>query len=259
MDIRRCRCAAKCAGAAVPTQLEKAMFRAAGIAAAVLSFVATLALAQGASAATDASPASSTSAPAIAPASAFTNDQKGVKRTSNPSAGQVGIVTPGGGATAQSGQAFGQESMQRGSGANSKPHSNSGGGDRAEADAATDSTANRGKPTKEQKTYNESRSNNTRTTSPINNSGSGRAPGAAVTPGTPAGDSSGNKSFFESRSNTARTPDSAAVTDDAAGQRASKKINTSKSNLRTGNAPAEAAGKPAPAEAAAGSTSSIFK
>ena len=106
--------------------------------------------------------------------------------------------------------------MQRGSGANSKPHSNSGGGDRAEADAATDSTANRGKPTKDQRTFN------------------------------------------ESRSNTARTPDSAAVTDDAAAQRASK-INTSKSNLRTGNAPAEAAGKPAPAEAAPGSTSSIFK
>ena len=203
------------------------MFRAAGIAAAVLSVVATLALAQGASMATDASTASRTSAPAIAPASAFTNDQKGVKRTGNPSAGQIGTVTPGG-------------------------------GDRAEADAATDSTANRGKPTKDQKTFNESRSNNTRTTSPIVTNGSGRAPGAAVTPGTPAGDPSGNKSYFESRSNTARTPDSAAVTDDAAAQRASK-INTSKSNLRTGNAPAEAAGKPAPAEAAPGSTSSIFK
>ena len=208
--------------------------------------------------ATDASPASRTSAPAIAPASAFTNDQKGVKRTGNPSAGQIGTVTPGGRAAAQSGQTLGQESMQRGSGANSKPHSNSRGGDRAEADAATDSTANRGKPTKDQKTFNESRSNNTRTTSPIVTNGSGRAPGAAVTPGTPAGGPSDNKSYFESRSNTARTPDSAAVTDDTAAQRASK-INTSKSNLRTGNAPAEAAGKPAPAEAAPGSTSSIFK
>lgn len=234
------------------------MVRATGIAAAVLSFVATLVLAQGASATTDAAQASSASAPAIAPASAFTIDQKGVKRTSNPSTRQGGTVTPGGGATAQSGQTSGQESMQRGSGANSKPHSNSGGGDKAEADAATDSTANRGKPTKEQKTYNESRSNNTRTTSPINNSGSGRAPGAAVSVGTPAGDPSGNKSFFESRSNTARSPDSAAVKDDATTQRTSK-INTSKSNLRTGNAPAEVAGKPAPVEAAPGSTSAVFK
>jgi len=234
------------------------MFRAAGIAAAVLSGVATLALAQGASMATDASPASRTSAPASAPASGFTIDQNGVKRTGNPSAGQIGTVTSGGSAATQSGQTLGQESTQRGNGANSKPHSNSGGGDRADADAATDSTANRGKPTKDQKTFNESRSNNTRTASPIVTSGSGRAPGTTVTPGTPAGDPSGNKSFFESRSNTARTPDSAAVTDDAAAQRASK-INTSKSNLRTGNAPAEAAGKPAPAESTPGSTSSIFK
>jgi hypothetical protein len=211
------------------------MFRAAGIAAAVLSGVATLAFAQGASMATDASPAPRSSATATAPASASTNDKKGVKRTGNASAGQVGTVTPGGGATPQSGQTLGQESMQRGSGANSKPHSNSGGGDRAEANAATDSTANRGKPTKDQKTFNESRSNNTRTTSPIVSNGSGRAPGAAVTTGTPAGDPSGNKSFFESRSNTARTADSAAVTDDAAAQRAAK-VNTSKSNLRTGNA-----------------------
>jgi hypothetical protein len=233
------------------------MFRAAGIAAAVLSGVATLALAQGASMATDASPASRTSAPASAPASGFTIDQKGVKRTGDPSAGQIGTVPSGGGAASQSGQTLGQESTPRGSGADSKPHSNSG-GDRADADAAADSTANRGKPTKDQKTFNESRSNNTRTASPIVTSGSGRAPGTTVTPGTPAGDPSGNKSFFESRSNTARTPDSAAVTGDAAAQPASK-INTSKSNLRTGNAPAEAAGKPAPAEATPGSTSSIFQ
>ena len=233
------------------------MFRAAGIVAAGLAVVATLALAQGASTATDAAPASRASTPAVAPASAFTNDQKGVKRTGNPSAGQVGTVTPGGGAMAQSGQLSAQESMQRGSGVNSKPHSNSG-ADQTDADAATGSTSNRGKPSKEQKTQNELRSNNARTTSPIVSNGSGRAPGAAATPGTSTGDSSGNKSFFESRSNTARKPDSAGLADDAAAQRASK-INTSKSNLRTGNGPAEAAGKPAPAEAAPGSTSSILK
>ena len=160
---------------------------------------------------TDASPASRTSAPAGAPASAFTNDQNGVKRTGTPSVGQTGTVTPGGGAAIQFGRTLGPESMQTGSGAKSKPHSNSGGGDRAEADAAADSTTNRGKPTKDQKTFNESRSNNTRTTGPVVTSGSGRAPGAAV------------------------------------------------SNLRTGNAPAEAAGKPAPAEATPGSTNRRFK
>ena len=226
------------------------MFRSAGIAAAVLSGVATLALAQGASMATDASPASRTSAPASAPASGFTIDQKGVKRIGNPSAGQNGTVTSGGSAATESGQTLGQEPTQRASGAHSAPRSNSRGGDGADAGAATDSAANRGKPTKDQKTFNESRGNNTRTTSPIVTSGSGRAPDA--------GDPSGNKSFFESRSNTARTPDSAAVKDDAAAQRASR-INTSKSNLRISNAPAEAAGKPSPAEATPGSTSSIFK
>ena len=140
------------------------MFSAAGIAAVVLTSVATVALAQGAPMPMDAAPASRTSA------------------------SQSGKVPPG------------------------------------------DTTTNRGKPTKEQKT--------------------------AVKPGTPTGDASGNKSFFESRSNTARSPDSAAVTDDAAAQR---KINTSKSNLRTGNAPAEAASKPTPAEAAPGSKSGLLK
>ena len=169
----------------------------------------------------------------------------------------LAVLAASGAAMAQSGQMSGQGSMQRGSGVNSKPHSNSG-ADQTDADAATGSTSNRGKPSKEQKTQNELRSNNARTTSPIVSNGSGRAPGAAATPGTSTGDSSGNKSFFESRSNTARKPDSAGLADDAAAQRASK-INTSKSNLRTGNGPAEAAGKPAPAEAAPASTSSILK
>lgn len=179
------------------------MFRAAAIAAAVLSGTATLAWGQGASLGTDASSASRTAAPA----SGFTIDEKGVKRTGGPSAGQAGTVTPGGGTAPQSGRMPGK-------------------GDRTEVNA--DGTANRGKPSKEQKTFNESRSNALRTTSPIVSSGSGRTPGAAVSPGAPAGDTSGNKSFFESRSNTARTP-------------------------------ADMAAKPAPTEAAPASTTSVFK
>lgn len=179
------------------------MVSAAVMAAAVLSGTATLAWAQGAPMGTDASAASRNAAPA----SGFTIDQKGVKRTGSPAAGQAGSVTPGGGAAPQSGRM-----PVAGDGAN----------------VNADGAANRGKPSKEQKTFNESRSNNTRTASPIVSNGSGRTPG------------------------------SAAAADDAAAQRASK-INTSKSNLRTGNAPADAGGKPSPAEAAPASTSSIFK
>jgi hypothetical protein len=253
------------------------MFKAAAIAAAVLFGTATLACAQGASLGTDASSASRTAAPASAAASGFTIDEKGVKRTGNPSVGQAGTVTLGEGAVSQSGrmpgaggQALDPATMQRGSGSNMKPHTNSGDSDRAERarlvsgdygkDASVtdpDGSALRGKPTKDQRTFNESRSNNTRTTSPIVN-GTGRTPGGAVTPGTPPGDTSGNKSIFESRSNTARTLGGAAAADDAAAQGAGK-VNTPKSNLRTGNGPTNAASKPASPEAAPASTTSIFK
>jgi hypothetical protein len=254
------------------------MFKAAAIAAAALFGTATLACAQAAPLGTDASSASRTAAPASAAASGFTIDEKGVKRTGNPSVGQAGTVTLGEGAVPQSGrmpgargQALDPATMQRGSGSNMKPHTNSGDSDRAERarlvsgdygkDASVtdpDGSALRGKPTKDQRTFNESRSNNTRTTSPIVTNGAGRTPGAAVTPGTPAGDTSGNKSFFESRSNTARTLGGAADADDAAAQGAGK-VNTPKSNLRTGNGPTNAASKPASPEAAPASTTSIFK
>ncbi len=151
----------------------------------------------------------------------FTIDQKGVKRTGGPATVPGATVTPGGVAPAQSGRLStmpDSSAAQRGSGSNSKPHTNAGDGDRAEQDAS----ANRGKPTKEQKTYNESRSNTT------------RMPAAA-----PA-------------------PSGTAMVDDAAAQQA-RRINTSKSNLRTGSTVTETGSKPTPPEAAPGSTSSIFK
>jgi hypothetical protein len=254
------------------------MFKVAASAAAVIFGAATLACAQGASLGTDTSSASRTAAPASAAASGFVIDEKGVKQPGNPSVGQAGTVTLGGGAAPQSGrksgaggQALGQATMQRGSGSNLKTHTNSGDSDRAERarlvsgdygnDASVtdpDGSALRGKPTKDQRTFNESRSNNTRTTSPIVNNGTGRTPGAAVTPGTPAGDTSGNKSFFESRSNTARTLGGAATADDAVAQGAGK-VNTPKSNLWTGNGPANSASKSASPEATPASTTSIFK
>jgi hypothetical protein len=203
-----------------------------------------------------------------AAASDLTIDQKGVKRT-------VPYV-PAGSPTAD------QNTMQRGNGSNAKPHTNSGdsnpesaaalrgkptkdqisSGDNSEGAAAL----RVGKPTKDQVTANSPGSGNARTTSPIVNSTTARTPGAVTTPGapTPGVDASGNKSFFESRSNTARSPEAAAATtgtaaaDDAAAQR-QKKINTSKSNLRTGSTAIETASKPTPPDAAPGSTSSIFK
>ncbi|MEP6943596.1 MAG: hypothetical protein ABI981_11705 [Betaproteobacteria bacterium] len=152
-----------------------------------------------------------------------------------------------------------------------KPGTNSGDSNRAERarlvggdygeDASVtdpDGSALRGKPTKDQRTFNESRSNNTRTTSPIVNNGTGRKLGAAVTPAAPDGDTSGNKSFFESRSNTARTLGSAAAADGAAAQGAGK-VNTPKSNLRTGTGPTNAASAPALPEAVPASTTGVFK
>ena len=254
------------------------MFKAAAIAAAVLSGAATLACAQGASLGTDASSASRTAAPASAAASGFAIDEKGVKQTGNPSVGQAGTVTLGGGAAPQSGrvpgaggQALGPATMQRGSGSSLKSHTNSGDSDVAErarlvsGDFGNDASvtdpngsALRGKPTKDQRTFNESRSNSTRTTSPIVNNGTGRTPGIAITPSPPPGDTSGNKSFFESRSNTAFTLGGAATANEAAAQGAGK-VNTPKSNPGTGNGPANSASKPASPEATPASTTSIFK
>jgi len=174
------------------------MFKAAAIAAAVLFGAATLACAQGASLGTDASSASRTAAPASAPATGLAINEKGVSQSGNPSAGQAGTVTLGGVAAPQTrretgagGQALGPDTMQRGSGSNLKSHTNLGDSDRAERarlvsgdygkDASVTDSAVRGKPTKDQKTFNESRSNSTRTTSPIVNNGIGRTPGATTT------------------------------------------------------------------------------
>ena len=185
------------------------MFKAAAIAVVVLFGAATLACAQGASLGADATSASRTAAPVSAAASGSVSDEKAVMQTGNPSVDQGGTVTLGGGAAPQSGkmpgargQALGPPTVQRGSGSNLKSHTNSGDSDRAErarlvsGDYGNDASvtepqgsALRGKPTKEQRTFNESRSNNTRTTSPIVNNGTGRTPGA-VTPGPPAGDTS---------------------------------------------------------------------
>ena len=248
------------------------MFKAATIAAAGLFGAATLACAQGASLGTDASSASRTAAPANAAASGFTIEEKGVKQSDNSSVGQAGTVTLGGGAApqlgrVQGGHALGPATTQRGSGSNLKSHTNSGDSDRAErarlgsGDYGNDASvtdragsALRGKPTKDQRTFNESRSNSTRTTSPIVNNGTGRTPGAAITPSSPVGDTSGNKSFFESRSNTARTLGGAATAEDAAAQ-GTGKVNTAKSNPGTGNGPA----KPALPEAPPASSTSVFK
>ena len=92
------------------------------------------------------------------------------------------------------GQALGPATMQRGSGSNQKSHTNLGESDRAGRarlvggdygnDASVtdpDGSALRGKPTKDQKTFNESRSNSTRTTSPLVNNGTGRTLGGAAT------------------------------------------------------------------------------
>ncbi|MEO8303709.1 MAG: hypothetical protein ABI724_06290 [Betaproteobacteria bacterium] len=245
------------------------MFKAAAIAAAVLFGAATLACAQGASLGTHASSASRTAAPANAAASGFAIEEKGVKQTDNSSVGKAGTVTLDGGAApqmgrVQGGQALGPATTQRGSGSNLKSHTNSGDSDRAErarlvsGDYGNDASvtdragsALRGKPTKDQRTFNESRSNNTRTTGPIVNNGTGRTPGAAITPSSPVGDTSGNKSFFESRSNTARTPGGTATADDAAAQVTGK----IKSNPGMGNGLA----KPALPEAPPAFTTGAFK
>jgi hypothetical protein len=88
------------------------------------------------------------------------------------------------------------------------------------------------------KTFNESRSNNTRTP--------GDAKGVA-----PGAEPSGNKSFFESRSNTARTPgDAKAATPDAAPS-GNKSFFESRSNTVRR---AEDKAKPAVGQAAAGAS-----
>jgi len=107
---------------------------------------------------------------------------QGVPLGTDASVGQAGIVTPGGGAASQWGrmtgtgsQAVGASTIQKGSASDLQSPTNSGERKRARvvsgdygndvAATAPEGSTLRGKPTKEQRTFNESRSNNTRTTS----------------------------------------------------------------------------------------------